>query len=187
MRKPPVWNVAIGCDDAGYEYKEILKADLADDPRVCQVVDLGVKTADDTRPYSSVGLDGASKVASGQVDRCVLICGTGIGMAVAANKVRGVRATVVHDSYSCERSVLSNDCQVITLGQRVIGTELARRLVREWLGYVFDSTGSSQHKVEIIESYEKHQATTSTRAGETYESGERTMVGQRNAPGDTAS
>ena len=68
----------------------------------------------------------------------VLICGTGLGVAISANKVKGIRAVTAHDSFSVERSVLSNDSQVLCLGARVIGIELARRLVKEWLGYTFD-------------------------------------------------
>lgn len=68
----------------------------------------------------------------------VLICGTGLGVAISANKVKGIRAVTAHDSFSVERSILSNDAQVLCLGARVIGVELARRLVKEWLGYQFD-------------------------------------------------
>jgi ribose 5-phosphate isomerase B len=76
-------------------------------------------------------------------------------MAISANKVAGVRATTAHDSFSVERSVLSNDCQVLALGERVIGLELARRLVREWLGYVFDPASASAAKVAVIAGYER--------------------------------
>ena len=75
-------------------------------------------------------------------------------MAIAANKVPGVRATVAHDSYSVELSVRSNDCQILTLGARVIGPELARRLVDEWLGYEFDPSSASAEKVAVISEYE---------------------------------
>lgn len=68
----------------------------------------------------------------------VLICGTGLGVAISANKVNGIRAVTAHDSFSVERAILSNDSQVLCLGARVIGIELARRLVKEWLGYTFD-------------------------------------------------
>lgn len=68
----------------------------------------------------------------------VLICGTGLGVAISANKVKGIRAVTAHDSFSVERAVLSNDSQVLCLGARVIGIELARRLAKEWLGYTFD-------------------------------------------------
>lgn len=68
----------------------------------------------------------------------MLICGTGLGVAISANKVKGIRAVTAHDSFSVERSILSNDAQVLCLGARVIGIELARRLAKEWLGYTFD-------------------------------------------------
>jgi ribose 5-phosphate isomerase B len=78
-------------------------------------------------------------VRSGAADRALLVCGTGLGVAIAANKVPGVRAVTAHDSFSVERAVLSNDAQVLCLGQRVVGVELARRLVKEWVGYRFDT------------------------------------------------
>ncbi|HEX6075687.1 MAG TPA: RpiB/LacA/LacB family sugar-phosphate isomerase [Micromonosporaceae bacterium] len=148
------WRVAVGSDEAGYEYKQAILRDLEADPRVERVEDFGV-TEGESVPYPHVGLAVAEAVAGGVVDRGVLICGTGIGMAVSANKVSGVRAATMHDSYSCERSVLSNDCQIITLGQRVVGLELARRLVREWLGYVFDPASPSNSKVGAITAYER--------------------------------
>lgn len=79
-------------------------------------------------------------------------------MAISANKVPGVRATVAHHSFSVERSILSNDCHVLTLGQRVIGVELARRLVREWLGYEFDPASHSAANIDIITGFEGEDA-----------------------------
>jgi len=154
----PTWRLAIGSDSAGLEYKEILLADLQKDGRVSSVVDLGVPKEDpENESYGEVGIRLAEMVAAGDIDRGVLICGTGIGVAISANKVDGVRATVAHDSFSVERSILSNNVQVLTLGQRVIGPELARRLVKEWLGYVFDPSTPSNEKVQVIIDYEKHQ------------------------------
>lgn len=82
-------------------------------------------------------------VASGEADRALLICGTGLGVAISANKVKGIRAVTAHDSFSVERAVLSNDAQVLCLGQRVIGLELAKRLVGEWVAYRFDPVSFS--------------------------------------------
>ncbi|RDW79559.1 hypothetical protein BP6252_04197 [Coleophoma cylindrospora] len=93
-------------------------------------------------------------VASGEADRALLICGTGLGVAISANKVTGVRAVTAHDSFSVERAILSNDAQVLCLGQRVIGIELARKLVKEWLGYTFDPTSASASKVKVINDYD---------------------------------
>ena len=146
--------VALGADNAGADMKNALKKHLEADPRV-DVIDLGVPDASDDRAYPHVGIDVAQAVARGEARRGLLVCGTGIGMAISANKVPGVRATVAHDSYSVERSVLSNDCQVLTLGARVIGLELAKRLVDEWLDYEFDPTSPSAAKVAVIAEFEE--------------------------------
>jgi ribose 5-phosphate isomerase B len=146
--------VAIGADNAGADMKNALKAQLEADPRV-HVIDLGVPDASDDRAYPHVGIDVAQAVARGEARRGLLVCGTGIGMAISANKVPGIRATVAHDSYSVERSVLSNDCQVLTLGARVVGLELAKRLVDEWLGYEFDPGSQSAAKVAVISEFEE--------------------------------
>lgn len=145
--------VAIGADNAGVELKNALKQLLEADPRV-DVIDFGVPDATDETAYPHVGLDVAQAVARGEARRGLLVCGTGIGMAITANKVPGIRATVAHDSYSVERSVLSNNCQVLALGARVIGVELAKRLVDEWLRYEFDPDSASAAKVAVITDYE---------------------------------
>lgn len=145
--------LVIGADDAGFAYKELLKADLETNPLVDEVVDVGVDAEGHT-PYPRVAVEAAERVAAGDSDRAVLVCGTGLGVAIAANKVRGIRAVTAHDSYSVERSVLSNDAQVLCVGQRVIGIELARRLVREWLTYEFDPSSASADKVREICAYE---------------------------------
>ena len=145
--------IVIGSDDAGFDYKEILKKDLEADPGVASLVDVGVD-ADGHTAYPRVAIAAAELVASGEADRALLFCGTGLGVAIAANKVPGVRAVTAHDSYSVERGVLSNDAQVLTMGQRVVGIELARRLVREWLTYRFDPTSASAEKVAVIGEYE---------------------------------
>ncbi len=117
------------------------------------MVDVGVD-ADGHTAYPRVAIAAAELVASGEADRALLVCGTGLGVAIAANKVPGIRAVTAHDSFSVERSVLSNDAQVLTMGQRVVGIELARRLVREWLGYRFDPASASAEKVAVIGEYE---------------------------------
>ncbi len=150
------WRVAVGADSVGRPYKDIIKEDLENDDRVIAVVDVGVNETDaEPCRYPTVAHRAAELVAAGEVDRAMLICGTGIGMAISANQVDGVWATVAHDSYSVERSVLSNDCQVLTLGQRVVGIELARRLVHEWLCYEFDPASHSRANVVLVEEYEE--------------------------------
>ena len=147
------WRVVVGCDDAGLNYKEALKADLKNDPRVAEIIDVGVQGDEDTA-YPHVAVAAASKIADGAADRALLICGTGLGVAISANKVPGIRAVTAHDSFSVERSVLSNNAQVLCMGERVIGLELARRLAREWLGYRFDESSASAAKVAAISDYE---------------------------------
>jgi ribose 5-phosphate isomerase B len=143
--------IVVGSDDAGFEYKEALKRDLEASDLVASVVDVG---ADDHTPYPAVAVAAARLVAAGEADRALLVCGTGLGMAITANKVVGIRAVCAHDSFSVERAILSNDAQVLAFGQRVVGLELARRLAREWLGYRFDSTSASAQKVALINDYE---------------------------------
>lgn len=145
--------VVVGADDAGFDYKEILKHDLEADPRVATVTDVGV-TVDGHTAYPHIAVEAARLIAAGEADRALLVCGTGLGVAIAANKVPGIRAVTAHDSYSVERSVMSNDAQVLCFGQRVVGIELARRLAREWLGYTFDPESPSCAKVRAIEEYE---------------------------------
>ncbi|MET0897817.1 MAG: ribose-5-phosphate isomerase [Mycobacterium sp.] len=146
--------IVVGSDDAGYEYKEALKGDLHADDRVGEITDVGVGSDEDTA-YPHVAVAAARLVAEGKADRALLVCGTGLGVAISANKVPGIRAVTAHDSFSVERSVLSNNAQVLCVGQRVIGIELARRLVREWLGYEFDPQSKSADKVEAICGYEQ--------------------------------
>jgi len=148
------YRIAIGSDDAGYSYKETLRAQLEDDPRVSAVHDVGVD-AHGTTAYPHIAIHVAEMVAGGQADRGLLICGTGLGMAMAACKVDGIRAATAHDSYSVERSVLSNNAQILALGERVIGRELAKKLVKEWLDHEFDPASASAEKVRVISDYER--------------------------------
>ncbi|MFE7788794.1 ribose-5-phosphate isomerase [Streptomyces sp. NPDC057460] len=161
---PAPLRIVIGCDDAGYAYKEALKADLEADPRVASVTDVGVAEGEHTA-YPHIGVAAARVVADGEADRALLLCGTGLGVAISANKVRGIRAVTAHDSFSVERAVLSNNAQVLTMGQRVIGLELARRLVREWLGYRFDESSPSGEKVAVLDAYDTTPAGLGDEAG----------------------
>ncbi len=147
------WRIVVGSDDAGMDYKDTLREDLRADPRVAEVADVGVGS-DEHTAYPHVAVNAARKVAEGEADRALLVCGTGLGVAISANKVAGIRAVTAHDSYSVERAVLSNDAQVLCFGQRVIGRELARKLAAEWLGYRFDETSSSASKIAAISAYE---------------------------------
>lgn len=149
--------IVIGSDAAGFDYKEIVRADLEANDLVASVVDVGVNVTGQTH-YPLVAIAAAEMVAKGEADRAILFCGTGLGVAISANKVDGIRAVTAHDSFSVERSILSNDAQVLCMGQRVIGVEVARRLASEWLSYTFDPTSASNDKVNDIVDYEKSKA-----------------------------
>ena len=145
--------IVVGSDDAGHAYKEALRKDLEASGLVATVTDVGVD-ADGHTAYPKVAIAAAEMVARGEADRALLVCGTGLGVAIAANKVTGIRAVTAHDSYSVERAILSNDAQVLCMGQRVVGIELAKRLAKEWLTYTFDPSSHSQANVDDICAYE---------------------------------
>ncbi|KAF2705624.1 ribose 5-phosphate isomerase [Pleomassaria siparia CBS 279.74] len=142
--------IAIGSDEAGVGYKAAITKDLESNPRVGAITDVGVPNSADKTAYPHIAVTAAQLVAAGKADRAILICGTGLGVAISANKVPGIRAVTAHDSFSVERSILSNDAQVLCMGERVIGLELARRLAKEWLAYKFDTASASAAKVQAI-------------------------------------
>jgi ribose 5-phosphate isomerase B len=141
------WRIVIGSDDAGVAYKDVLSADLEADQRVAEVIDVGVH-AHKLTPHLHVARTAARMVTQGRADRALLICGAGLGVAMSANRVRGIRAVIASDSSSVERSVLDNDAQVLCFGHQIISLEVARRLAREWLGYRFDPRAG--HNVAVI-------------------------------------
>ncbi len=143
-------SIAIGSDDAGYQLKEALKAYLQSAGYA--VADYGPESPDPV-DYPDVALTVAHAVARGEHDRAVLVCGTGIGMAIAANKVPGVYAAVAHDVYSAAKARSSNNAQVLTLGARVIAPELAKTLLEVWLATEFGG-GASARKVDKIRAAE---------------------------------
>lgn len=147
--------IAVGTDDAGVHLRDFIRDALEDDPRVREVRDFGVPDTDDKTPYGTICIQVAEAVARGEADRAVLFGGTGLGEAIAANKVKGIRAAVATDPFSIERSILSNNCQVLALGERVVAPQLAARIVSDWLGYEFDPESPSAAKVEIISRYER--------------------------------
>jgi ribose 5-phosphate isomerase B len=133
--------IALGSDNAGFPLKEEVKRYLEAEGR--EVSDYGCHSADPI-DYPDVALTVARAVARGEHDRAILVCGTGIGMAIAANKVPGVYATVAHDAYSAAKARTSNNAQVLTLGGRVIAPELAKTLVKVWLDAEFGGGGSAR-------------------------------------------
>jgi ribose 5-phosphate isomerase B len=140
--------IAIGCDEVGLPLLQVIREQLS--TRDVEVVDFGVHSTDPVL-YPDVALEVAQAVAAGTCDRGILICGTGIGMSITANKVPTVRAALCHDTYSAERARKSNDAQVLTMGARVIGSELAKQVVSAWLQSDFEGGGSLPKVVRMKE------------------------------------
>lgn len=153
--------IAIGCDDAGLPLLEVVDAFLRDYPDLqIEIEDFSQPDSDATEYYPDVAERVARAVANGGFERGILVCGTGIGMAITANKIPGIRAAQAHDTYSAERARKSNNAQILTMGARVIGPELAKAIVEIWLKSEFDEQSRSAPKVqrikEIDAQYSKH-------------------------------
>jgi ribose 5-phosphate isomerase B len=144
--------VMIGADHLGYALKDRVGVHLRELGH--EVID--ATPSDEDVDYPDVAESVARQVADGTAEAAVLVCGTGIGMAIAANKVAGVRAANVADPYSAERARASNNAQVLCLGAKVVGAELATILVDHWLGVVFQG-GRSAVKVQKIEAIDSHR------------------------------
>lgn len=143
--------VAIGADHGGYRLKEDIKG-LLEDLGV-DYKDFGTHSTESV-DYPDVALPVAQSVADGLFDRGILICGTGIGIGIAANKVKGIRAALVHDTFSAHACREHNDANILTMGERVIGPGLARDIVTIWLATDFEG-GRHERRVEKIKTIEK--------------------------------
>ncbi|MGC9363695.1 MAG: RpiB/LacA/LacB family sugar-phosphate isomerase [Fidelibacterota bacterium] len=143
--------IAIDCDDAATDLKKVIYEHLKTSG--VDITDLNYGAGRDAM-YPEIGYHLALKIQTGEYDRGILICGTGLGMAIIANKVEGVYAGVCHDVYSAERLRKSNKAQILTMGARVIGSELAKMIVDAWLHSEF-SGGHSQPKVDQIKALER--------------------------------
>ena len=144
--------VIIDADDAATVLKKVIEVHLQS--KGIQVEDLDYIGSNPDATYPEVGYNLAKKVRDEQVDRAILICGTGLGMAMIANKVEGVFAGVCHDVYSAERLRASNNAQVLTMGARVIGEEMAKTIVDAWLNAEYQG-GRSAPKVDTMRNLEK--------------------------------
>ncbi|WP_330983854.1 MULTISPECIES: ribose 5-phosphate isomerase B [Enterobacterales] len=151
--------VAIGADDAATELKNRVKDHLLN--RGVEVVDFSHDMTGNDQMYPDIAFNLATEIRKGTFERGILLCGTGIGMAIVANKVQGIRAAQCHDVYSASRARKSNNAQIMTIGARVIGSELALTLVDTWLDAEFEA-GRSGPKVERITYYENMAHSTSS-------------------------
>lgn len=143
--------VAIGCDHNGFELKETVKAFLEE--QNCEVEDYGCYSCEDV-DYPDVAFKVGQDIREGKVSRGILICGTGIGVAIAAGKVPGIRAALCHDTYSAERARKSNNAQILTMGAQVIGPQAAKKVVEAWMRSEFEG-GNSTRKVQKITDQEQ--------------------------------
>ena len=141
--------IALGGDSAGKPLIDVIEAHLRAKANH-QVTNL-------SQPgfYADLSANVANAVKEGKFERAILCCGTGIGVCISANKVPGIRAALTHDTYSAERAAKSNNAQIITMGARVIGPELAKAIVDTWLASEFDPKGSSAANVEAINRLDK--------------------------------
>mgnify|MGYP000234680150 CR=1 FL=1 len=144
------WRIAVGGDIAGMGYKDMIRRDLESDERVAAVIDVGVSddTAKSTR-YPSVAHEAAELVAAGEADRAILICGTGIGMSMVANRFRNVRAALCSDPFSARLSRQHNDANILVLGGRMLGETMALETIDAWLNTGFDG-GRHQKRLEMF-------------------------------------
>lgn len=146
-------SIGLGSDDAGAALRAALRRHLGEE-RGLEVVDYGTDAADPA--YPEIARTVAERVADGTHERAILICGTGIGVSIAANKVPGVFAALCHDTYSARRARKSNDAQVLTMGARVIGTALALEITDAWLESEFEG-GRSAPKVESLRGLDRQR------------------------------
>ena len=143
--------IGIGCDQHGYDMKEAIKQFLSGSN--VDVTDYGCYDKSEI-DYPDVAFAVADRIRQGELDRGILICGTGIGVAIAAGKVPGIRAALCHDTYSAERAQKSNNAQILTMGAKVIGLEAAKKVVGAWLASSFEG-GNSARKIDKIMEQEK--------------------------------
>ena len=142
----------IGSDNVGYPLKKIITNYLTD--KGIKFDDIGVYSENDETIYPEIALKGCLGIRERKYQYGILICGTGIGMSITANKIPGIMASLCDNVYSAERAKKSNNANVLTLGRHIVGPELAKKLVNVWLKSEFQGEGSTK-KVEKILEYEK--------------------------------
>jgi ribose 5-phosphate isomerase B len=144
--------IVLGADSAGKPLLDVIAAHLKGK------TELAVTDLSKAGFYADIADGVASAIRDGDYERGILICGTGIGVCISANKVPGIRAALTHDTYSAERAAKSNNAQIITMGARVIGPELAKAIVDTWLAAQFDPKGASADNVKAIDRLDEKYA-----------------------------
>jgi ribose 5-phosphate isomerase B len=146
--------IVLGADSAGKPLLDVIAAHLKTRSDL-EVVDLSKQGF-----YADISDGVANAILDGRFERGILCCGTGIGVCISANKVPGIRAALTHDTYSADRAAKSNNAQIITMGARVIGPELAKAIVDTWLAARFDPNGSSAENVKAVDRLDEKYAKT---------------------------
>ncbi len=152
--------IALGGDSAGEPLIQVIAQHLRKTGEH-EVTDLSQSETEDGEYYAEMTDRVASRILSGSYDRGILCCGTGIGVSISANKIPGIRAALTHDTYSAERAALSNNAQIITMGARVIGPELAKSVVDAWLAKQYDPASRSAPNVGAIDALDVKYARSS--------------------------
>lgn len=147
--------VAIGADHAGFRLKDEMVKFMQSLGH--EVIDVGCDCADSV-DYPDYSIPVCEKVAAGEVDRGILICGTGIGMSIAANKYPGIRCALVHDTFSAKATREHNDSNVLAMGERVIGPGLAMDIIQIWLSTAFTGGERHQKRIDKIAAIEEKQS-----------------------------
>lgn len=136
--------IAIDCDDVSVELKKTIYEHIKS--KGIEITDISYLSYNSNASYPEIGYNLALKIQQGEYNRAILLCGTGLGMSMIANKVKGVYAGVCHDVYSAQRLKKSNDAQIMTMGSKVVGSELAKLITDAWLESDFEA-GRSLPKV----------------------------------------
>ncbi len=143
--------IALGSDHGGFELKNKIKDFLNEAGH--EVVDFGCDTSESVN-YPNFGIEVGERVASKEFERGIVICGSGIGISIAANKVKGIRCALVHDVYSAKLTRLHNDSNILAMGGRIIGDDLAKAIVDTWINTKYEG-GRHQTRLDIISQYEQ--------------------------------
>ena len=142
--------IVLACDHGGFELKEVIKRYLEE--LGIEYIDVGTYSTESV-DYPDFAYKGAMSIRNGKADRGIFICGTGIGMSIAANKLKGIRAALCYNIYAAEFSRRHNDSNVLALGGRVLGSELAKAIVKKWLFTSFDG-GRHERRIRKVEEME---------------------------------
>lgn len=144
--------IAIGCDHAGFELKQVLIRFLKELGH--EIIDVGTHSCEPV-DYPDYTEDACKSIIEGEAQRAVVICGSGIGASITANKIPGIRAGICHDTYSAHQGVEHDDMNVLVIGGRIIGVELAKEIVRTFLGATFSNQERHMRRLNKVKAIER--------------------------------